>query len=190
MVAWTLAAALVTALWLVAPFQVPSGSMRETLLPGDYVLVFRGAYGLPLPFGSARLPGNRAPRRGDLVVLRAPDRPGERLVKRVIATAGETVAMVDRRVIVDGDTLSEPWAVHTITAVHPAGFDPRDNLAPLTLGPGQVFVLGDNRDDSEDSRFWGPVREEDLIGRAFLIHWSWDERAGRPRWERILRRVR
>ncbi len=164
--------------------------MRDTLLPGDYLLVARWAYGLPTPFAGARLPTGRPPRRGDLVVFHAPDRPGERLVKRCIATAGETVAIRDKRVVVDGDTLAETWARHADPAVHPAGFDPRDNLAPLTLEPGELFVLGDNRDDSEDSRFWGPLPARDVIGRPLLVYWSWDERHGRPRWERILRWVR
>jgi len=123
-------------------------------------------------------------------VLDAPDRAGERVIKRVVATGGETVSIVDKRVVVDGDTLAEPWARHGDAGVHPAAFDPRDNLAPLTIESGSLFVLGDNRDDSEDSRFWGPVRREAVIGRGIAIYWSWNERSGRPRWERILRPLR
>jgi signal peptidase I len=175
---------------LFAAFLVPSASMSDTLLPGDYVLVARCAYGLALPFGGPRLPLGPGPRRGDVLVFRAPDRPGECLVKRCVALAGETVAIVNKRVIVGGDTLVEPTVHHGDAAVHPAEYDARDNLAPLTLETGQLFVLGDNRDDSEDSRFWGPVRDEDVIGRALLIYWSWDDRQGRPRWNRILRCLR
>jgi signal peptidase I len=164
--------------------------MCDTLLPGDYVLVARCAYGLALPFGGPRLPLGRRPGRGDIVVFRAPDRPGECLVKRCVATPGETVAIVNKHIIVGGDTLIEPAAHHGDAAVHPADYDARDNLAPVTLEPGQLFVLGDNRDDSEDSRFWGPVPEDGLIGRAILVYWSWDDRQGRPRWERILRPLR
>ncbi len=176
-----LALAAVAAAGLLAPFRVTSDSMRDTLLPGDFVVVSRGAYGIPLPWGR--------PGRGDVVVLEAPDHPGERVVKRVVATAGQTVAIVDKRLIVDGDTLVEPWAAHGDPEVHPAAYDARDNVAPLTLEPGQVFVLGDNRDDSEDSRFWGPVRADAVIGRGLVIYWSWDEQRGRLRWERILRPV-
>ncbi len=178
------------ALWLAGPFQVPSGSMRDTLLPGDYVLVERWAYGLRVPGTDLRLGPARAPRRGDVVVFRAPDLPGEDLVKRCIATAGQTVEIRDRRVIVDGDTLREPYARHSDPALHGAGYDARDNLAPLTVEPGHLFVLGDNREESEDSRFVGTVREEDLLGRVRIVYWSWDAARGRPRWERLLRRVR
>ncbi len=177
-------------LWLAGPFQIPSDSMRDTLLPGDCVLVERWAYGLRVPGTGLRLGPSRVPRRGEVVVLRAPDRPGEDLVKRCVATAGQTVEIVDRRVIVDGDTLREPYARHSDPSVHAADYDPRDNLAPQTVEPGHVFVLGDNREDSEDSRFVGAIREQDLLGRVQLVYWSWDAARGRPRWERLLRKVR
>jgi len=176
-------------LWAVGPFHIPSDSMRDTLLPGDYVLVARWAYGVRLP-GTGLWPRPpRAPRRGDLVVFRTADRPGEDVVKRCIAVAGQTVEIRDRRVVVDGDTLREPYARHSDATVHARDYDARDNFGPVTLERGEVFVLGDNREDSEDSRFLGPVREEDVVGRALLVYWSWDGARGRPRWERLLRRV-
>ncbi len=190
LVPFLLAVALAGGSWLFAAFQVPSDSMRDSLLPGDFLLVARWAYGVPLPFGRLRLPGAPGPRRGEVIVFRAPERPADRLVKRCIAVGGETVAIRDKRVFVDGNTLAEPWARYTDARLHPAGVDARDNLGPLTLESGELFVLGDNRDDSDDSRFWGPVRERDVVGRALLVYWSWDDQRGRPRWDRILCPIR
>ncbi len=187
---WVLAALLLAGLWLAQPFRIPSASMRDTLLPGDYVLVQKLEYGLPVPWTGRRLPALRPPRRGDVVVFRNPRERGEDFIKRCIAVGGETVEIRDKRVIVNGDTLAEPYAIHTDRATRPGGYDYRDNFGPLTVAAGQVFMLGDNRDDSDDSRYWGPVPLGDVAGRPMVIYWSWDEASGGPRWNRILRRVR
>ncbi len=186
---WGALGAVLLGLWAVRPFEVPSGSMRNTLLPGDHVLVASWETGLTVPGTGWRLPAPRPPRRGDVLVYRSRSRPGERLIKRCIAVGGETLEIRDKRVIVDGDTLREPYALHSDPAIRPAGYDYRDNLAPVTLAAGQLFLMGDNRDDSDDSRFQGPVEGRDVVGRAFLVYWSWDAGRGAPRWERMLRRV-
>ena len=187
---WVLAALLLSGLWLAQPFRIPSGSMRDTLLPGDYVLVQKLEYGLPVPFTALRLPALRPPGRGDVVVFRNPRDRAEDYVKRCIAVGGETVEIRDKRVIVDSDTLAEPYVIHTDPATRPGGYDYRDNFGPFTVPAGQIFMLGDNRDDSEDSRYWGPVPVGDVAGQPMFVYWSWDEARGRPRWGRILRRVR
>jgi signal peptidase I len=175
--------------WMAPPYRIPTESMTRTLLPGDDVLVWRLDAGLPLPFGG-RLPARRAPRRGELVAFHAPFDPGREYVKRCVAVAGDTLWIHDKRVYVNGTALAEPYAHFEDRAVRPAGYDYRDQYGPFVVPPGTLFVLGDNRDDSEDSRFFGVVRTDQVTGRPVVIYWSWDAHARRVRAGRLLQWVR
>jgi len=176
--------------FLVQAFQIPSESMENTLLTGDYLLVDKVHYGRGGRWGEI-LP--YAPiRRGDIVVFRYPVHPQQHFVKRVIGLPGDHVRLVGRRVLVNGIPLEESYVIHTkpgfdhfrddfpLTDLPSANMEPRwwNELhqlvqhGELTVPPDRYFVLGDNRDESLDSRYWGCVPRENIIGRPLLIYWS------------------
>ncbi len=185
--------ALILALFIrtfvVQAFKIPSGSMKPSLLIGDHLLVSKFAYGIRNPFSGEVWVNLGEPRRHDVVVFRFPLDPSQNYIKRVIALPGETVAIRDKTVYVDGVPLDDPWAMFLDPKIYPAAQQPRDNLEPLTVGPGEMFVLGDNRDNSLDSRFWGTVETRALKGRAFVLYWSWDWEESRVRWSRLGQRI-
>jgi signal peptidase I len=169
--------ALFARTFLFQAFEVPSPSMEKSVLAGDRLVVNRFVYA-PASAPLAPLLPRRAVRRGDVVVFRFPADPRRSFIKRVIGLPGETVAIADKRVKVDGRELIEPYAFHADDRTWPD--DPsipedrrrRDQLPPLRVPDGSYFMLGDNRDDSSDSRFWGPVPAGHLLGRALLVYWS------------------
>ena len=182
-IGWALVLTFVLRGFVIQAFRIPSESMVPTLLVGDFLFVNKFEYGPKIPFTHIRLPGIRAPRRGDVIVFQWPQNPSKDFIKRCIATGGETVEVRDKRVIVNGDTLREPYAVHSDAGLHPAGFDYRDNFGPYTVRPGELFMMGDNRDNSNDSRFWGPVKMDLVKGRAMFIYFS---TAGTNLWNFLL----
>ncbi len=168
--------------WVVEAFNIPSGSMEPGLLPGDHIVVDKFLYGASAgPWG--RLLPRRDPARGDVVVFRSPAEPSRDLVKRFVGLPGETVEIAAKRLLVDGVAREEPYAVHRDPDVLPKSPDvpkllaTRDHFGPLTLTSGEYLALGDNRDDSLDSRVFGPVPRSHLKGRSVLIYWSFDEGA-------------
>lgn len=168
--------ALFAKAFLVETYQIPSGSMEESLLVGDHVVVDKlGWAPRGLPWGPL-LP-SRGLRRGDVVVFRGPEEPGRDFIKRAVALPGETLEIRGKRLFVEGVAQEEPWAVHRDPAVLsgedvPASVRGRDELAPRTVPPGAFFALGDNRDESRDSRSWGPVPMGHVRGRALFVYWS------------------
>ncbi len=165
--------ALFAKAFLVETYQIPTGSMEESLLVGDHVVVDKlGWAPRGLPWGPF-LP-SRGIRRGDVVVFRGPEEPGRDLIKRAVALPGETLEIRGKRLYVDGAAQEEPWAVHRDPAVlsGPASVRGRDELAPRRLPADAFFALGDNRDDSRDSRAWGPVPVGHVRGRALFVYWS------------------
>jgi signal peptidase I len=172
--------ALFARTFLFQAYEVPTPSMEKSVLTGDRLLVNKFIYSERLPRGNALrglLPA-RPLRRGDVVVFRFPDDPRRNFIKRVVALPGETVAIRDKRVWVDGQPLLEPYAFHADDTTWPdePGIDElrrrRDQLPDLRVPEGAYFVLGDNRDDSSDSRFWGPVPDALIEGRALFVYWS------------------
>lgn len=185
-----LAVALVVRGLVLQAYKIPSGSMLPTLQLGDYVLVNPLAYGLRLPLLGGWLLRWRNPRPGDVVVFASPKDPTQDYVKRVAAVAGELVEIRDKRLLVDGRARAVPSAYFADAAGHVQLNGPRDNFGPAPVPTGQLFVLGDNRDQSFDSRFWGFVDVQDVLGRAFLVYWSVDGEDGWIRWERLGAMVR
>lgn len=185
-VPWMLAVALAAGWWLAQPFRIPTESMRDTLLAGDHVLVSKWDFGLAVPFTALHLPAVHQPTRGDLVVFRYPRDRRQDYVKRCVALGGDTVEIRDKQLAIDRQPVEEPYVIHTDGSVRPGGYDYRDNYGPYRVPAGELFVMGDNRDDSEDSRQWGTVKPELLIGRPLLVYWSWDAARHRPRWGRLL----
>src|SRR4029079_16650675 len=119
-------------------------------------------YGPKIPFTHVRLPGFRKPHRGDVIVFQFPQDPTKDFIKRCIGTQGQTITIHDKRVAVDGKQLVEPYAIHSDPSIKPAGYDYRDTYGPFTVGPNQMFMMGDNRDNANDSRYWGPL-DMDLV---------------------------
>jgi len=183
-----LLAALLLALFIrsfiVQAFKIPSGSMLPTLKVGDHILVSKFVYGfrLPYPFGRTLVAWSQ-PAGGDIVVFVFPRDRSKDFIKRVVAVAGDTVEIRHKRLYVNGDPASDG---HAFFAEGPREMPgPRDNFGPLTMPPGGIFVMGDNRDRSHDSRYWGFVDVDDVKGKAFMIYWSWDGVDRWVRWERI-----
>ena len=160
-------------------FKIPTGSMIDNLLIGDHLFVNKFIYGAPGPDALESLVPIRGVHRGDIVIFRFPEDPSLDYVKRVIGLPGETISIRDKVVHIDGEPLREPYTSHSDTTVIPDApslpepFRSRDQMAPYRIPEGSYFVMGDNRDDSYDSRYWGPVRRELIKGRPFLIYWSY-----------------
>ncbi len=179
--------ALVIRTFVVQAFKIPSGSMLPTLQIGDHILVNKFIYGprleVPLTQWSVgRLPGIREPRVGDVVVFIYPRERDKDFIKRIVAVAGQSVQVKGMHVFVDGKPSDDPHATYKKQA---RGIE---DFGPYTVPAGHVFCMGDNRDESYDSRFWGPVPVEDIKGLAMVIYWSWGGEHW-VRWDRLGRLV-
>lgn len=172
--------------FVVQAFKIPSGSMKDTLLIGDYILVNKFIYGIRLPFSNRTIIPVKDPQHGDIIVFKFPKDPSKDFIKRVIGVGGDTVEIRNKKVYVNGDLLpDEDYAVHSDPNIYPAIVQPRDNFGPLKVPPGKLFVMGDNRDESNDSRFWRFVDLSALRGKAFIIYWSWNKQDVGVRWSRL-----
>jgi len=149
---------------------VPTASMERTVLVGDHLLMFKLPYGPRVPFTQLRLPQLRTPHPGEIVAFRSPFEPGEIYLKRVIAEAGDVVALHGGVLYVNGIRWRESYA-----RVRPSRrWTWQENIGPYRVPAGMLFVLGDNRDNSEDSRYWGPIQAESVIGEPLVVFWSYD----------------
>lgn len=215
--------ALLIRAYVIQAFKIPSGSMIPTLLVGDHILVNKFIYGIKLPFSDNRIFIFRPPRRGDVIVFSFPgNREKEEcrniiknissrislafssgnplylfrddcrdFIKRVIAVGGDKIEIRDKKVYVNGVLLKEPYIIHNDPLV--LKDSPRDNFGPFIVPRNSFFVMGDNRDQSYDSRFWGVVDMKDIKGKAFILYWSWNKNGGlfnKVRWGRIGKIVR
>jgi len=171
--------------FVVQAFKIPSGSMQDTLLIGDYILVNKFLYGIKIPFTDQTIIPISQPEPGDIVVFKYPEDPSKDFIKRVVAVGGDKVEIRNKKVYVNGELRENPHAIHVDSRVFPRGYQPRDNFGPVTVPEGKLFVMGDNRDESNDSRFWGFVDESALRGKAFMIYWSWDRDEFNVRWDRL-----
>lgn len=170
-------------------FKIPSGSMEPTLLVGDQLVVFKFSYGIQLPLTHIHLFKDWKPKRGDVIVFRYPKDPSTDFIKRVIAVGGETVEIRAKEIYINGERIEDPWGVYDRSRDLPARFYNRDYYGPVTVPEGKLFVMGDNRDNSHDSRFWGFVDLDAVLGKASFIYWSWDQEEKRVRRERIGKRI-
>lgn len=203
--------------FLVEAFKIPTGSMEGTLLVGDFLLVNKLVYGAEIPLTKKKLPGIRHPERGDVIVFQWPVDPTKNFVKRIVGLPGDTLAMRHGQLIRNGSELKERYAVHSfggeqasegefswqkrfltrsavafsnaLGGTPAAGYHPsRDNWGPLVVPPANYFVLGDNRDNSLDSRYWGFVADSLVRGQPVVVYYSYNpDSAGRFDW---LTRVR
>jgi len=148
--------------------------MIPTLLVGDHILVNKFVFRF------------RDPQRGDVIVFKYPWDEKRDFIKRVVAVGGEEVTMKDRTVFIDGRPLVEPYAIYSDSRLSGG---PGYQYGPVVVPPGSYFVMGDNRDNSQDSRFWGYLKKEKIRGKSFLIYWSWDSEKGGLRWWRLGRLI-
>ncbi len=181
--------ALVIRALVVQAFTIPSGSMMDTLLVGDYILVNKFLYGAELPLVEWRVPGLRGPRRGDIIVFKYPQDERRDFIKRVIGTPGDRIQIKGRQVFVNGTPLTEPYTKFADPAWSRGAQETYCGYAygcePTTVPPDSYFMMGDNRDNSQDSRYWGFVKRNKIKGKAFLIYWSWDSDRHWLRWRRL-----
>jgi signal peptidase I len=160
--------------------------MIETLQIGDHILVNKFLYGVKIPFTDRALFSIRKPHRLDVIVFKYPADESKDFIKRVIGEPGDVIEVHDKVVYVNHQALVEPYIIHRDAMTFPAeAQSPRDNLEPLTVPEDSYFVMGDNRDQSLDSRFWGFVKRPKIKGKAFMIYWSWDGPNTWVRWNRI-----
>jgi signal peptidase I len=160
--------------FVVQAFKIPSGSMLPTLQIGDHLLVSKFLYGIKLPFKGTVLVPFKKIDQGDVVVFRFPKDRSVDYIKRVIGTPGDTVEIRDKKVIVNGKPIVDSHAHISSTTILDTKSSPRDNMGPILVPEDRIFVMGDNRDNSYDSRFWGFVDQNDVLGKAFILYWSWD----------------
>jgi signal peptidase I len=180
--------ALVIRTLVVQAFTIPSGSMMETLLVGDYILVNKFLYGPEVPFTEHRVPGLRDPQRGDIIVFKYPQDEKRDFIKRIVGTPGDTVQVRGHQVYVNAQPIREPY-VKRVEGPLPSTGQTYCGYAygcePTVVPPNSYFVMGDNRDNSQDSRYWGFVKRDKIKGKAFLIYWSWDSDRHWLRWWRL-----
>jgi signal peptidase I len=190
---WEYVQAIVTALilaliirtFIVQAFKIPSGSMKPTLQVGDHILVNKFIYGVRVPFKGKKVLVWSTPSRGDIIVFKYPKDPSRDFIKRVIGVGGDTISEKDKVLYVNGKRADEPYAKHVESDIKPGGFEPRDNFGPIVVPQGKYFVMGDNRDQSYDSRYWGFVDLDEIKGKALIIYWSWDGDRKFPRMGRM-----
>jgi signal peptidase I len=173
--------------FIIQAFKIPSGSMLETLQIGDQILVNKFIYGVKIPFTNGKtLISFKDPDRGDIVVFKYPEDPSKDFVKRVVAVGGDTLEIIDKQLYVnDKPVTKQPYAVYKENRIIPGKLSTRDNLRKITIPDKKLFVMGDNRDNSHDSRFWGFVDLSEIKGEAFMIYWSWNKEAFGVRWKRL-----
>jgi signal peptidase I len=207
----------------IEAFKIPTSSMEHTLLVGDFLLVNKAVYGARIPGTNYTLPALEEPERGDVIVFNPPHEPEKNYVKRLVGVPGDTLEMREKVLYRNGSPVEEPYARYideTGDAVHPAmdwqgshlvaspnrsygtrrgyGYHPsRDTWGPIVVPEHSYFVLGDNRDNSEDSRYWGFVDRDAIRGRPWIVYYSFDRREGEPmpwvnsvRWARLGEAIR
>ena len=147
--------------------------MEQSILVGDHILVNKFIYAF------------KEPQKGDIIVFKYPVKPEKDFIKRVVGLPGDTIEGRDKIIYVNNEPLEEPYAVHTDPHIYPKEMQTRDNFGPITVPENALFVMGDNRDHSYDSRFWGFVDHKDIKGKAFFIYWSQNKENSQVRWGRI-----
>src|SRR4030042_2662929 len=177
--------ALFVRTFVIQAYKIPSGSMKPTLLVGDHILVSKCNYGIKIPFVRTTLIPVGAPERGDIMVFIYPEDRSKDFIKRLIGLPGDTIEIRNKKIFINGLPYNDKHGVHVDNLIIPGGVQPRDNFGPVKVPEGGFFVLGDNRDESYDGRFWGFVSEKDILGKALLSSWSWNQAEYGVRWSRM-----
>lgn len=175
--------------FVVQAFKIPSSSMEPTLQVGDHLLVNKFIYGIKFPIIETKYFQFKKPQRGDIIVFVYPKDRSKDFIKRVIGTEGEKVQIVHNKIYINNQLIEDPWGRYDERAPSTKYMQPMEIFGPVTVSANSVFVLGDNRDNSQDSRFWGFVNVNEVKGKALIIYFSWDRYAenllGKVRWVRF-----
>jgi signal peptidase I len=175
--------------FVVQAFKIPSSSMEPTLQVGDHLLVNKFIYGIKFPFIETKYFQFKKPQRGDIIVFIYPKDRSKDFIKRVIGTEGEKVEIVHNKIHINNQLIDDPWGHYDERSASTKYLQPMERFGPVTVPVNSVFVLGDNRDNSQDSRFWGFVNGNEVKGKALVIYFSWDRYAqnllGKVRWARF-----
>jgi signal peptidase I len=171
--------------FVIQAYKIPSGSMKPTLLIGDHILVSKFNYGIRIPIDRSTLIPVGTPKRGDIVVFIYPEDRSKDFIKRLIGLPGDVIEIRNKNILLNGLPWSDTHSVYVDNLIIPGSVQPRDNFGPVTVPEGSIFVMGDNRDESYDSRFWGFVPMKDVLGKALIIYWSWNQESHGVRLGRI-----
>ncbi len=163
--------AVIIRTFFIQAFKIPSGSMLETLQIGDHLLVSKIIYGIKIPFLDKFIVTFAEPQQGDIIVFEYPEDESKDFIKRIVGLPGDTIEIRNKDVYRNGQKLVEPYVKHTDAMIQETSS--RDNKGPLVVPPDKYFVMGDNRDESYDSRFWGFVDKAKIKGKAWVLYWSW-----------------
>ncbi|OPY87963.1 MAG: Signal peptidase I P [Smithella sp. PtaU1.Bin162] len=171
--------------FIVQAYKIPSRSMVPTLLVGDHLLVNKFIYGIKIPFLRNTLLPITDPQRGDIIVFIYPNDRSKDFIKRVIGVAGDKIEIKNKKIFLNGKEYTDSYGIYSDNVIYPSSIQPRDNFGPVTVPKESLFVMGDNRDESADSRYWGFVDLKDVEGKALIIYWSWNSEDKNLRWQRI-----
>jgi signal peptidase I len=177
--------ALLITTFVIKMYKIPSRSMVPTLLVGDQLVVNKLIYGIKIPYFRNTIIPITDPQRGDIIVFIYPKDRSLDFIKRVIGIGGDTIEIQDKKIFINSKLFTDNTGIYTDKMIYPDSLQPRDNFGPITVPKGSLFVLGDNRDESMDSRFWGFVDLKDVQGKAFIIYWSWNHDERKIRWQRL-----
>jgi signal peptidase I len=175
--------------FIICAYKIPSRSMVPTLLVGDHILVNKFIYGIKIPLLRKTIIPIREPKRGEIVVFIFPNDRSKDFIKRVIGVGGDKIEIKNKKIFINDEEFKDFYGVFSDSNIWPQSMQPRDNYGPVTVPKNSIFVMGDNRDESLDSRFWGFVDLKDVEGKAFIIYWSRNHDAHNYtewiRWERL-----
>lgn len=177
--------ALIIRAFIIQAFKIPSGSMEPTLLVGDHILVNKFIYGMHIPFTNDVIMPVRSTKRDDVIVFEYPKDESIDFIKRVIGLPGDKLQIINKQVYINGKALDEPYAYHGDPEIIPGNESPRDNFGPIVVPQGEYFMMGDNRDFSNDSRFWGYVGKDLILGQAEIIYFSWNPKTLKIKFNRF-----
>jgi signal peptidase I len=176
--------------FFVQAFKIPSGSMIPTLQIGDWLLVNKFMYGIKIPVLRKTLIPFTKPKRGDVVVFIYPMDRSKDFIKRVIGVGEDIIEIKNKKIYINGTAFNDTHGIYTDSLILPRSMQPRDNFGPVKVPTGHIFAMGDNRDNSYDGRFWGFVNLDDVVGKAFIIYWSWNRENHKLRWNRLGKIIR
>jgi len=180
--------------FVVQAFKIPSSSMEPTLLVGDHLLVNKFIYGIRIPYANVKLFQWKKPQRGDVIVFIYPKDPSKDFIKRVIGTEGEKIQIIQNKIYINDQLIDDPWGHFEKDSLPEYFLREMGNFGPVVVPKDSLFVLGDNRDNSQDSRFWGFLRVNAVLGKAFILYFSWNGNAEnlfeKVRWSRMGKLIR
>ncbi|OGP89596.1 MAG: signal peptidase I [Deltaproteobacteria bacterium RBG_19FT_COMBO_43_11] len=172
--------------FVIAAYKIPSESMVPTLLVGDHLLVNKFIYGVKIPILRKIIIPITDPKRDDIIVFIFPKDRSLDFIKRVIGVGGDKIEIKNKKIFINDEEYKDSHGVYTDNVIYPAAIQPRrDNFGPVIVPQGSLFVMGDNRDNSKDSRYWGFVDVKDVEGKAIILYWSWNREEKTLRWKRM-----